>query len=212
MSDNANITGLEAALLARARKLADEYRAGGHSAHERILAETNQRLRLEEEREVLSAKAHAERLYQQRVQAAELELRSELDRLRWQLVITVLDYLPARLKEIAADGAHYQPLLLDWLREAAQAIERDHLVVQVNARDLPHLKKSWAKYAKEAAPDKHLKLSDQTLDCIGGTLVSSEDGDIRFDNTFEGRMEKLGEALQGAISEQLAPAGETHVR
>jgi V/A-type H+/Na+-transporting ATPase subunit E len=212
MSDAERITGLEAALLARARKLADEYRAGGHSARERILAETNQRLRVEEEREVLAAKAHAERLYQQRVQAAELEMRSELDRMRWELVNTVLDYLPARLAELAADETRYLPLLLGWLHEATQAIERDHLVVQVNAHDLPRLKKNWAKYAKEAAPDKQLDLSQQTIASIGGMLVSSEDGDIRFDNTFEGRMEKLGEALQGAISEQLTPAGEAHVR
>jgi V/A-type H+-transporting ATPase subunit E len=103
----------------------------------------------------------------------------------------------------------YWPLLLEWLREAAQSIERDHLLVQVNPRDLAHLKKSWAKYAKEAAPGKHLKLSDQALDSIGGVLVSSEDGEIRYDNTFEGRMEKLGDALHGVIIEQLAP-GEMH--
>ncbi len=212
MSDNEQITGLESALLARAKKLADEYRAAGHSARERILAETNQRLRMEEEREVLAAKAHAERVYQQRVQAAELDLRTELDHLRWQLVNTVLDYLPARLTELTADEKRYVPLLLDWLGEAAQAVERDHLLVQANARDLPRLKQNWAGYAKQAAPEKQMELSEETIACIGGVLVSSADGNIRFNNIFEGRMERLDEALQGAISEQLIPAGAAHGR
>ena len=212
MSNNEQISGLEQALLTRAQKLAEEYKVSGQHVRQQILAETNQRLRIEEEREVLAAKAHAERAYQQRVQAAELELNSELDHLRWELVNTILDYLPARLGELAGDETHYLPLLLSWLREAAQAIERDQLVVRVNARDLPRLKKNWAKYAAEAAPDKKLELSEQPLDCIGGVLVESSDGTIRFNNTFEGRMEKMDETLKGAVVEQLLAPGEMHAR
>jgi len=210
MSSDQHIGGLETALLARAERLADEYLAGGQHIRQQILTETNQRLHLEEEREVLAAKAHAERAYQQRVQAAELSLRSELDRVRWGLVNEVLADLPARLTELTQDEARYLPLLLTWLREGVQAIEREHLVVQVNTRDLPLLQRDWDNYAHEAAPKKHLELCEQTLDCIGGVLVTSSDGDIRFDNTFEGRMEKLSEALQGAIADQLIPVGEAH--
>ena len=61
------------------------------------------------------------------------------------------------------------------------------------------------------SPKKHLELCEETLGCIGGVLVTSSDGDIRFDNTFEGRMEKFGEALQGAIADQLIPTGEAHI-
>ena len=211
MSDGQHIGGLENALLARAEKLADEYLVGGQHVRQQILTDANQRLHIEEEREVLSAKAHAERAYQQRVQAAELGLRSELDRVRWELVSDVLTGLPARLAKLAQDEARYLPLLLAWLREGAQAIEREHLVVQVNARDLPLLQRDWNNHAQEAAPKKHLELCEETLDSIGGVLVTSSDGDIRYDNTFEGRMEKFGEALQGAIADQLIPTGEAHV-
>jgi len=211
MSDGQHIGGLEAALLARAEKLADEYLAGGQHVRQQILTEANQRLHIEEEREVLAAKAHAERAYQQRVQAAELGLRSELDRVRWELVNSVLSSLPARLTALAKDEARYLPLLLAWLREGAQVIERDHLVVQVNARDLTLLKHDWHNHAQEAAPKKNLELCEETLDCIGGVLVTSSDGDIRYDNTFEGRMEKFSEALQGAIADQLIPTGEAHI-
>jgi V/A-type H+-transporting ATPase subunit E len=210
MSDGQHIGGLEAALITRAERLADEYLTGGQHVRQQILSETNQRLHIEEEREVLAAKAHAERVYQQRVQAAELGLHAELDRVRWNLVNNVLTGLPARLTRLTQDEARYLPLLLAWLKEGAQAIERELLVVQVNARDYALLQRDWENHAQEAAPKKHLELCEQTLDCIGGVLVTSSDGDIRFDNTFEGRMEKFGEALQGAIADQLIPAGEAH--
>ncbi|MBI1173865.1 MAG: V-type ATP synthase subunit E [Sideroxydans sp.] len=210
MSDTQQIGGLESALLARAEKLAAEYRANGQQLRQQILAETNQRLRIEEEREVLAAKAHAERIYQQRVQAEELNLRGELDRMRWEQVKSVLDGLPARLSALV-DETQYFPLLLSWLSEAAQAIERDELIVQVNPHDLPQLRRDWENYARQAAPGKQLQLSTQTIASIGGVLVSSTDGNIRFDNTFEGRMEKLDEMLQRAIADQMLPGKEAQV-
>jgi V/A-type H+-transporting ATPase subunit E len=192
MSETNDIGGLEAALAERASKLAGEHVAGGQQARERILAETRQRLQIEKEREVLVAKVRAERAYEQQIQAAELDLRAELD----------------RLSALAADKARYLPLLLRYLGEAAQAIERDELVAQFNARDLQHLQKDWEKYAREAAPGKQLKLSPDALDCSGGVLVESADRTIRFDNTFEGRMERMEETLHGALAERLMPTAQ----
>lgn len=203
MSDADDISGLEAALAGRARKLADEHLVNGRQERELILAETRQRLHIEEEREVLAAKAQAERAYQQRVQAAELGLRAELDQLRRKLADAALASLPARLAALAEDEQCYLPLLRNFLREAAQAIERDDLVAQFNARDLQRLQPDWEKYANEAAPGKRLILSPEPVDSIGGVLVSSADRNIRFDNTFEGRMERLDETLQGVIAEWL---------
>lgn len=204
MSDVDDISGLEAALADRARKLADEHLVNGRQERELILVETRQRLHIEEEREVLAAKIRAERAYQQRVQAAELGLRAGLDRLRRELADAALAGLPARLAALAADDASYLPLLRNFLREAAQAIERDDLVAQFNARDLQRLQQDWEKYANEAAPGKRLILSPEPVDNIGGVLVSSADGNIRFDNTFEGRMERLDETLGGVITERLS--------
>lgn len=207
-SATGNISGLEAALAERAEKQAGEHLSGGHQARERILAETRQRLHIDEKREVLAAKAQAERVYQQRVQAAELDLRAELDRLRRELVLTVLAKLPARLEQLAAHQPDYLTLLQACLSEAGQAIERDELVAQLNPRDWQHLQHDWEKLANKAVPGKRLTLSPDTLNSSGGVLITSADGNIRFDNTFEGRMERLDEMLQASIAEQL----EAHAR
>lgn len=205
MSEADDVAGLESALSERAKKLAEEHLANGRQARERILAETRQRLHIEEEREALAAKARAERAFRQRVQAAELDLRADLDRLRRELADAALAALPQRLGELAADETHYLPLLLNYLHEAAQAIERDELIARFNARDLKRLQPDWARHADDAAPGKKLSLSPEPIECIGGVRVASADGNIRFDNTFEGRMERLGETLHGAVAERLMP-------
>ncbi len=210
MSDGIQVGNLEAALLARAQKLADEYIEGGNRTHQQILDDARQRMHIEEEREVLAAKAHAERVYQQHVQAAELNLRAELDRLRWSMVNSVLDSLPARLAQLVQDEARYLALLREWIAEGAESIERDDLLVQANARDLALLQRDWPTLAPAVAPKKNLQLSDQTTDSMGGVLIVSLDGNIRLDNTFEARMERLGEIMQRTVADRLIPAGEHH--
>jgi V/A-type H+-transporting ATPase subunit E len=205
MSDADGIAGLELALADRARKLAEEHLVNGRQARDLILLQTRQRLRAREERETLAAKEEAERVYLQRVQAAELELRARLDRVRWRLINAALIKLRARLSALAEDKGRYVPLLVRYMREGAQAIERDELVACFNARDWRLLQDDWARRAEEAAPNKRLTLSPESLNCAGGVMIVSADGNIRFDNTFEGRMERLAESLQRCIAERLVP-------
>jgi V/A-type H+-transporting ATPase subunit E len=205
MSDVDDVSGLEIALMERARKLSEEHLVNGRQARDLILVETRQRLRLEEERETVAAKAQGERVYRQRVQAVELDLRARLDRLRWQLANDVLAKLRERLSALVEDEPKYLSVIVSYLRECAQAIERDELIVHCNARDLQRLQRVWAQLAENVAPNKRLTLSQDAVNSIGGVVVVSADQNIRFDNTFEGRMERLADSLQGSIAERLTP-------
>jgi len=205
MSDPEAISGLESALAERARKLSEEHLVNGRQARELMLVEARQRLHLAEEHEQMAAKARAERLYLQQVQAAELDLRAGFDRLRRELIDAALPKLNQMLSALAEDETRYLPLLLNYLRESAQAIERGELVAQFNARDLLRLQQDWTHHAADAAPGKRLTLSPVPLNSLGGVLVISADGDIRFDNTFEGRMERMAGEIQGLIAERLMP-------
>jgi len=205
MTELDDVSGLEKALMERARKLSEEHLVNGRQARDLILLETRQRLRREEERETAAAKAQGERVYQQRAQAVELELRARLHRLRWELANDVLAKLQARLSVLAEDEPKYLSIMVNYLHECAQAIERDELIVHCNARDFQLLRKNWARHAQEAAPNKRLTLSPEILTSIGGVMIVSADQNIRFDNTFEGRMERLADLLQGAIAERLTP-------
>lgn len=206
MSEPGSIHALEDALLARAKALADEYIAHGREAQILILDETNARLRRCEEQETQLAESLAERLYKQRVQAGELIMRAELDHLRWTWVQSILAKVKAYLARLAEDEVNYLPILAQLFKQAAEAIERDELVARVNTADMERLGGRWGDWAGPLLPGKHVILSTKPIDCLGGILVQSRDERIRFDNTFEGRMERLQDELQRVILERLSAA------
>lgn len=211
MSPRASVEELESALIARAKALAEEYLVHARRTRDRILGDAAERLRLREDREILAAKAAAERLYRQRVQAAEIRFEEELDRARWALVRRVLDALPARLAAIAADAPRYRVLLQRYLAGAADAIEREALVAELNERDLARYGGRWSEFCGEAGVTKPVELAGAPIACSGGVRVSSRDGRIRIDDTFEGRLERMQEELQAVIMERLF-AAMTNVR
>jgi V/A-type H+-transporting ATPase subunit E len=203
MSTTPQLVELESALLTRARTLAEEYLASARRNRDRIVADANERLRLREEREILAAKALADRTYRQRVQAAEIKQQEELDRLRWTLVRQILDRLPGELAKVVADQPRYTNLLAAYLARAATVIERDELVATLNAADRTRLAGTWDAFARAAVPDKRVALGNEMVNASGGVVVSSDDDTIRVNNTFEGRMERLQNDLQRVVTERL---------
>lgn len=197
---------LESAILTRAERLAGEYNERAERSRERILREAADQIRLREEREVLVAKALAERNYRRKVQANELKLRAHMDHLRWNLVRGVEQRLADRMRAYVKQADAYRQALKGYLAQAAALIEHDHLVAEFNANDLQTLKEAWDGFAAEAVPDKRIELASQPIETLGGVRVSTPDRRIRLDNTFEGRQERLRPLLHQVIVERLFPA------
>jgi V/A-type H+-transporting ATPase subunit E len=97
MEADAQVLQLEQALIRQAESLAREQRERADSGKARILNEATDKIRLAEEREVLSAKAEAEKIVRRHTQAAETRLAAELDRLRWALTESTLAGVKAGL-------------------------------------------------------------------------------------------------------------------
>ena len=197
---------LESAILERAQRLAGEYHERAERSRERILREAEEQLRLREEREVLVAKAMAERNYRRKVQANELKWRAHMDHLRWNLVRGVEQRLEERIKSYTKDTTDYDEALRGYLSQAAELIEHDQLVAELNAHDHQRLRNNWAAFVAKAVSDKQIELAEEPIDSLGGVRVSSLDGRIRLDNTFEGRRERLRPQLHQIIVERLFPA------
>jgi V/A-type H+/Na+-transporting ATPase subunit E len=209
MNAQAPIEDLENALIARAKALAEEHLTNAKRARDQTLNDATERLRLREEREILAAKAAAERGYRQRVQASEIKLQEELDRVRWALVREVLDALPAELERVAADESRYTALLRALLAQAAQAIDDKALVAELNARDHERLAPRWEAFVRDAKIAKPVALAPDPIASVGGVRVRNADDTVRVDNTFEGRLDRLHESLYQLVTERLFAAA-TH--
>jgi V/A-type H+-transporting ATPase subunit E len=203
MTDPKSAPDLEAALLDRAKRLADEYLAKGRNSREAILNEERERLRTREERITDEARSDADRILRRRVQAAQLRLQGSLDRERWDMIQSIVDELPDRLNAIANDPERYEALLLSLLAKAAESIGEDNLVASFNARDLKKLKGRWNEFVEKAAPGKTIKLDPEPIECGGGMCVTNQENRVSVDATFEGRGERFRDELIQAIAERL---------
>ncbi len=198
---------LEEAILARAERLANEYRERAYRARDQILRDAADKLRLREQREEAIAKSLGERSYRQQVQAEELKLQSHLDRVRWNLVRDVEHRLAERMREHAQDTEAYLKTLSGFIATAADTIEHGDLRVAANARDLKLLNEQWARIQAILPQQVRATLAEAPIETEAGVLVSSSDGRIRVDNTLEGRMARLRLRIQQAILERLLPGG-----
>ncbi|QVL48852.1 MAG: ATPase [Thiocapsa sp.] len=198
---------LEQAILARAERLAGEYRDRANRSRDSILREAAERLRMRESREESIAKTLADRTFRQQVQASELKMQTHLDRMRWNLVQDVERALAGRMKAFSEDLGRYEPWLESLIVRAANLIEEKSLVVSANARDLHRLAERWDAILETLPSHKTVILSKEPIETLGGVLVASRDRRIRIDNTYEGRLERLRAAVQQVILERLLPSG-----
>lgn len=201
-SDN-QVKQLEQALLLQAESLAREHLRNAEMARTRIRAEAEERLRLHTEREVLAAKAEAERLVRQRLQAAETRLAAELDRLRWTLTQTILAGVRAPLQELVRDATRYHGVLTDLLAAAAEQLPAGDLVVEAMPADLEGLQHIWPQMAARAAPGRKAALIAHARPGLGGFRVRLADDRAQVDQTFEARQERLAEELARVVMERL---------
>ncbi len=203
MGSEADVDDLETALLERAQRLADEALSLGRQNQDRIIREENERLQLREEREVLLAKASAERNYRRRVQASELKVHEQLDQLRWSLTQSALERMRDSLRELVNDEKAYLPILKRLLKEAVTALEQPEVVAEFNERDRERVRGDWEVLCQEVIPGKRVLLSDQCHRDVGGVRVHGLDDSIQIDNTFEGRFERWERKLHETLIERL---------
>jgi V/A-type H+-transporting ATPase subunit E len=203
VSTDTQITQLEKAIYKRAQTLADTHLHAARQHCDRILVDANRRLRQQEEREIALAKVAADQTYRRHVQASEIRMQAELDQLRWSLVQSVMSRLEAHLKTLTQQQDKYIPLLKQYFKNAALALDSQELVAEVNANDYVLLSAQWEEFVKDTMPDKKCELIAQSRHSIGGLLVRHKDNRVRVDNTFEGVLIRLENELYQIITAQL---------
>lgn len=203
METDTQVSQLEQALLRQAEGLAREHLKNAEAARTRIRNEFDERIKLKEEREVLAAKAEAERRVRRRTQAAETRLAADLDRLRWTLTETVLTQMRDRLRDLVKDTARYDGVLVELASAAVEQLPEGDLVAEVNAADYARLGPKWPDMAKRLAPGRGFQLAVLAKPSEGGIRVRLADSRAQLDQTFEARQERLAEELARVAMERL---------
>jgi V/A-type H+-transporting ATPase subunit E len=203
METDAQVSQLEEALIHQAETLAREHRQNAEAARARILSESAEKLKLAEEREILTAKVEAERQVRRQIQASETHLAAELDRLRWALTEAALSEMKTAFRRLVQDDARYPGVLEAWLAVAAQTLPAGDLVAEVRPEDEKRLAPLWADMAARAAPGRTVALVSHGHPSEGGLRVRLADNRAQLDQTFEARQTRLADELARVAMERL---------
>jgi len=102
----------------------------------------------------------------------------------------VLDDIWKRLVQ-TREGKMYEEILKRMIEEGVNGIGARALVY-VNSEDM--------KLAKKL---KGVKVADSAIDCAGGAIVTTPNGRIRIDNTFEANFEERKDEMRKSIFDLL---------
>jgi len=140
----------------------------------------------------------AEALKRQIIGAAELEARNSQLKVLEEAVEEVFSSAVSQIAKL--EGKRHEAALKQFLTEAIDVIGPNALV-STNARDA----KEVFSIAKGIKGERtRLTPGDKRLDTIGGVVLETPDRSIRFDNTFEARLERLRPTLRKEVAAALS--------
>ena len=162
-----------------------------------ILSKGEQEAQRESQSILAEARIKARR---ERVKAQEVIVQKSFDRAR--------DMLRKLADERSADGVQYKEVLEQLIKESVVSSGCGSLEVLTNSRDgdlVSHdvLNSIAEESGRELGIRVSLSTSHESLACMGGVVVRSNDGKIRVDNTFEARIERFMETIRTRVAKEL---------
>lgn len=135
----------------------------------------------------------AESVRRQIIGAAELEARNLQLKALERAVNGAFEGATKEISE--SKGASYEKALVRLIQEGIDAIG-PRAKVQCSVRD----RKVVASAIRKLSGKKKVSIDDDPVETIGGVVLTTPDGSVRFDNTFEARLERMKPMLRKEIA------------
>jgi V/A-type H+-transporting ATPase subunit E len=103
--------------------------------------------------------------------------------------------------ETSTKSQEYEKLLKRMVTEGIEQVGGNDFVITGNSRDQELLQRVIDQISKERKGVKLQRGSSRLTKSIGGVTISSGDGYVTFDNTYEARLERLKPALRKQIAQ-----------
>jgi len=146
-----------------------------------------------------TAERQAESVKRQIIGAAELEARNAQLRSLEKAVNEAFDLASKRVSTVS--GAAQERALSALIQEGLDVIGT-RARVQCASKDRRAVSSAIRKFGTKVK----LSLDEKDLDTIGGVVLSTPDGSVRFDNSFEARLERMRPTLRKEVASILTGA------
>lgn len=150
------------------------------------------RLEQEYDKIISDGKKEAEKIEKQIIGSSDLEARNK------QLLAleeAIDNVFTKALDQIATADLNddYSNLIKTLLDESTKILGTTEVIVSTNSKDKDLVQSILSKYSGA-------ELSSHVIDCLGGVIVKSKDGSMKFDNTIDARIQRLKPLIRKQIS------------
>jgi V/A-type H+-transporting ATPase subunit E len=143
--------------------------------------------------------------YQQIISEAKMNARRAKLSAKEEVIDAAFNQATGELKVMAADGDdQYKDSLSKMIKEAADEIGRDDLIIHLNEADTNIFKQDLSSTGSDSFELGGVKFTlGEPIEAIGGAILKSSDGDIEVNNTIEARLERFKGILRSEVAEVL---------
>ncbi|MFQ5940454.1 MAG: V-type ATP synthase subunit E [Nitrososphaerales archaeon] len=143
------------------------------------------------------ARKHAENLKRQIVGNSRLSARNRQLVLVEEAVGNAFEKAKAKI-DSERSGGKYASMMKKLLEDGLKAVNTKEVVVECNGKDRNAVKKIGAEL--ERNNKVKIKVSEETIDVLGGLRIKSKDGSMVYDNTLNSRIERLKPLIRKDIA------------
>jgi len=159
-----------------------------------ILTKSQTLLEEEYDRIIDEGKKEAEKIDKQIIGSSDLESRNKEILLVEDSVQKVFEKAIEKIKSSTKDD-NYTKLMESLLEESTNALGTSEVTVYTNSKDKQIVQSLLSKFSGA-------KLSDDSIDCIGGVEAKSKDGTMTFNNTIDARVERMKPLIRKEIAKK----------
>ena len=162
------------------------------STAKQTLDDSIPKLEQEFEKIISDGKKEAEKIEKQIIGSSDLEVRNKQ---LLALEIAIDKVFTKALDQIANTdrSGDYSNLIKTLLDESTKILGTTKVIIYTNSKDKNVVQTALSKY-----PDA--ELSPETIDCLGGVIVKSKDGAMKFDNTLDARIQRMKPLIRKEIA------------
>ena len=167
-----------------------------------IQAKAEKTAEVEKAKILENGKKQSEMRYQQIISEAKMNARRAKLGAKEDVIEAAFNQATGELKAIASSGdEQYTDSLSKMIKEAADEIGRDDLIIHLNEADTNKFKKDLSSDSFEIEGIKFTL--GEPIEAIGGAVLKTSDGDIEVNNTIEARLERFKSILRSEVAEIL---------
>ena len=192
-------------IMSEAQEKADVIIQDANAEVSAIQADAEKTAESEKTKILENGKKQSDMRYQQIISEAKMNARRAKLGAKEEVIDAAFNQAIGELKVKASSGDEdYEIALSKMIKEAADEIGSDDLIIQLNEADTNKFKQDLSSQGTDSFEIDGINFTlGEPIDAIGGAVLKTTNGDIEVNNTIEARLDRFKSILRSEVAEIL---------